>query len=284
MSIDTLDPAVTAAGMGWRRSAFVTWRIVVLSFKVQLEYKTELLMAILFGIVWQASVLAFMSVLITRFPGLGGWTPGMVLMMASMRLMAHSGYVAIYSNVGGMQQLIDESRVDGFMLRPLPVFRQVLLSSIRMNALGDFLVSATLLVAAVHYATDLVWTPFKVVYFVLAMASGTLVESAIQTALSAISLRLPGAANWGWWFDDIMSNFGNYPLSILPGVLRGAFTFVLPVAFLAYFPVAVLFDRAGEVGMPVWVVEWSPLLGPIMMVAAKRFWDWSLRHYRGIGG
>jgi ABC-2 type transport system permease protein len=277
------SPTTTTPTMTWRRSSFITWRIILLSVRVQLQYRTELAMAILFGVIWQASVLAFMSVLITRFPGLGGWTPGMVLMMASMRLMAHSGYVGVFSNLGQMQQLIDESRVDGFLLRPLPVFRQVLLSSIRMNALGDLLVSVTLLVAAVNYA-DLHWTVWKVIYFAAAMVSGTLIESAIQAALSGISLRLPGAANWGWWFDNLMSNFGNYPLSILPIVVRFAFTFVLPVAFLAYLPVAVLFDRADQVGLPVWLVQWSPLLGPVMFFGAKRFWDWSLKHYRGIGG
>lgn len=79
----------------------------------------------------------------------------------------------------------------------------------------------------------------------------------MQLPLAALLLRSPFAHGVGKWIDDIMATIGNYPLSILPVVLRGIFTYVLPLAFVAYFPVLVLLDREPEHGPLAWLAPWS---------------------------
>jgi ABC-2 type transport system permease protein len=128
------------------------------------------------------------------------------------------------------------------------------------------------------------WSVFKALFFVVAIIGGVLVEAAIQLAFSCVILRSPAALSVGMWIEEIMSTFGNYPLSILPTLLRGVFTFVLPVAFIAYLPTLVLLGRTSTLGSLSWLAVWSPVIGLLLFLLAKRLWNWSLNHYVTVGG
>ena len=268
---------------GFAASWWVAARIVSTSFRATLQYRVEFLLAVVNGVIWQASVLAFAAVLVTRFSGMGAWQPGAVLLIASMRMLSHAGYVAVYSNLANTFWLARVGQLESYLLRPVPVYRQVLLSTFRINAVGDLAVAATLFVVAMS-RLPVTWTGFRTVYFACAVVGGTLLEAAVQTAVGAVAIRLAGASVWSLWIDDLMTLFGNYPLSILPTVVRVVFTVVVPLAFEAYLPAAVLLGRAGATGVPYAVALLSPLLGPVLFLAAKRLWTWNLRHYQGTGG
>ncbi len=269
--------------MSWVGVARVVWRISAVNFRARLEYRTEFVLTVLYGVVWQASVLVFAAVLVNRFPGLGGWTQGGVVLIAAMRLLSHGLYVAVFGNLFTVPMIVAEGRIDGFLLRPLPVYRQVLLNAFNLNAVGDLGV-AVLLFGVALPRLDLVWTPPRVAYLLVALVGGMLLEAAVQTVIAAVALRFPGAGAWNSWVDEMFGTFGNYPLSILPGAAKAALTFVLPVAFVAYFPAAVLTGRSGELGVPPWLAQGAPVVGLAAFVAAKRLWAYSLGHYQSAGG
>jgi ABC-2 type transport system permease protein len=122
------------------------------------------------------------------------------------------------------------------------------------------------------------------VYLAVAVAGGTLVEGALQLMLACLLLRSPGSRVLGQWVDELMSTFGNYPLSILPKVVVGLFTFALPLAFVAYFPAEVILKIAPHHGAMSVVTAWSPVAGFVLFSIALRVWQRSLRHYHSAGG
>jgi len=261
----------------------VAVRITALNFRAQLEYRANFLLAVVEGIAWQTSVLVFASILATRFTAFGDWTTDGVLLVAGLRMLSHALYTFVFRNVQNLGDLVQYGRVEGYLVRPVPVYFQVLFSALHLSTLGDLAVGLGLLVTAVS-RVDIVWTAGKVGYLLLALLGGALLEAAIQTALSCAAFRFPAARAWSTWVDELMITLGVYPLDILPSLLRGVLTFVLPLAFIAYLPAAVLAGRTGGLGVPGVVALLSPLLGLLAFVAAIRLWRWSLRHYNGIGG
>ena len=264
-------------------AARVAWRVTAANLRVRMQYRTEFLLAILNGIIWQGSMLAFAGIVLTRFPGLGGWPSGGVLLIAGMRLLSHALCLTVFSALPGVPTLVQDGRFDGFLLRPMSIYRQALLSSFSISAIGDLVVAVTLFTAALRML-DLDWSPARIGYLCAALVGAMFLEAAIQTVLASVALRFPGAQTWALWIDDLMATFGNYPLSVLPVVARVALTFVLPVAFLAYLPAAVLLDRAGEQGLPEWLVLGSPALGPLLFVLARLAWNHGVRHYQSPNG
>ncbi|HEY3867209.1 MAG TPA: ABC-2 family transporter protein [Actinocrinis sp.] len=272
------DRAVRFA-RAWR----LVLRIMMLMLRAQLEYRVDFLLQIGVGILWQTSIIVFASVLLTRFNGMAGWPADAVLLIVAVRMLGHGLYVLCFGRVFELTYLVQDGKIDGYLLRPMPVHRQVQLAEFPSNALGDILVGVSLFIAAVlrlHTA----WTPEKALYLGAAVCGAMLVEAAILTAFSAAAFHYPGSYAWSSWSIELLETFGNYPLSILPGLMRAALTWVLPLAFVAYFPAATLTGRTAGLGVPEALAAGSPAVGLGLYIASRLIWNASLRRYSGVNG
>ena len=275
-------PPRTALGRyaeAWR----IGMRITALNFRAQLEYRGEFLLQVCVGIVWQMSIIVFATVLLSQFSGMGGWSSPDILLGVAVRMLSNGLSVLICGNVGQVVNLAQAGRIDGFLLRPMPVYRQVLLSRFPVNALGDVTVGIALFVGALERST-LDWTPGRSAYLVATVIGATLVTCAIFTVVSAAGLHYPSTTYWDSWVDELTSTFGSYPLSIMPRLASGALTFVLPLAFIAYLPIGVLTGHSSSLGVPVALAAAAPAVGLAAFVAARLLWNASLRRYKGVNG
>lgn len=74
-------------------------------------------------------------------------------------------------------------------------------------------------------------------------------------------------------------DFAKYPASIFNTVFRIVFTFVIPIAFIAYYPALVVL-RPASVPLLSWL---SPLIGLAFFYLSYRFWLLGARKYDGTG-
>nr|WSZ94855.1 ABC-2 family transporter protein [Streptomyces sp. NBC_00857] len=280
-----MNHAVKEGLRGTRRARRlrIAWSITKMNLRAALEYRTEFVMGIALGVVWQASVVVFASVLLVRFPGLGGWSSQQVLLIASMRLFSHGLVTLILGPVDMVGRIVREGRIDGFLLRPLSVFRQVQLSSFSVNAFGDLAVAGTMLSVSVMWF-DLPWTGLRIAYLVAGVLGGFLLEAAVVIAMSSVALHFPGWQFWSWWVQNVMATFAVYPLSILPATAQILLTYVLPVAFIAYLPAAVITGHLGGTAVPVPLAFAAPAIGLVAFVASRLLWNASVHRYQGVNG
>lgn len=261
----------------------IAWRITRLNFRSQLEYRTEFLLMVAIGAIWQVSVIVFATVLLTRFTGMGGWDSSDVLLIPATRMLAHGLFVLVLGRVHGLGRFVQEGRIDICLLRPMPVHRQVQLQYFPTNAIGDLTVAVGLMAGALS-RSHLDWTAGRITYLVVCLIGGMLLEAALFTAVACASLRFPAADYWGRWLEELLGTFGSYPLNVLPKAVGGFLTFGLPLAFVAYFPAAVLTGHGHDTGVPYWLAAASPLLGVLAYLGARLLWRWSLDHYTGVNG
>jgi ABC-2 type transport system permease protein len=70
-------------------------------------------------------------------------------------------------------------RIEGYLLRPLPLLTQVLLSTTRISAVGDLAVGGTILgisLGPVHTGLP----PWKIVFLLITLVGAALPEGAVQ--------------------------------------------------------------------------------------------------------
>jgi ABC-2 type transport system permease protein len=266
-------------------SSLAAWKvvakIVALTFRAELEYRGHFLTMVIFGVAWQASIIVFVTVILGRFPAMGGWDSKAVLLIAAARMLSHGMYELIFGNTIDMSTLVQEGRIDTYLLRPMPVYRQVQLSAFRTSVIGDLLVGISMFTVAVS-RLGLDWTPWRIGYMIATIIGGTLLEAAIYTAISGLHLHFPTSVAWSEWIEELMGTFGNYPLSFLPRIVTNAFTFVLPMAFIAYFPAAILTGHGTQLGVPQALAIAAPAVGLAAFIGARMLWNVSLRHYTGV--
>ena len=108
----------------------------------------------------------------------------------------------------------------------------------------------------------------------------------MQLVISSLSIWLVHAERINWWADTVFNSFGNYPLTIYGGVVRFGFTFVLPLAFVSYFPASVILDREHELtelSLSPALAYGAPLAGIVTFGLALAFFRFALGRYRSTG-
>jgi viologen exporter family transport system permease protein len=265
--------------LAWRLSL----RVVGLNFQGRMEYRSDFITALLMGLAWQTSVLVFIGVLLVRFPGLGGWDQGSVLLIVAIRMLSHGLVVTVFNSLLWTPHIVQQGLLDGYLVRPLPIYRQVLLFEFPINAIGD-LFAAILIFGYAMAKVDVDWTPLKALYLAAAVVGGALVEGAVQTLVAVLAFRFTMGMGLFVWVGNIFATFGNYPMRILPVPARAVLTFVLPVAFVAYLPAAVLTGQAAGIGVPGWLTLASPAVGLVLYVLSRYTWFLALRRYEAVGG
>ena len=70
-------------------------------------------------------------------------------------------------------------------------------------------------------------------------------------------------------------DFAKYPSSIFSGVFSFLFTFIIPIAFVAYYPSLVILEP-DNVPLLSWL---SPLLGVLFFWLSYKFWMLGVRKY-----
>jgi ABC-2 type transport system permease protein len=282
-----LPPITARSAERWPRRFLGEWRtalrITAISFRARTQYRGDFITALAMGLAWQTSVFVFATVILTRFPGLGGWSSGGVLLIVAIRMLSHGGMVLVFNSLIMIPYMVQQGALDAYLIRPMPVYRQVLLYTFPLNALGDSF-SALLLFAFAITRVHLAWTPLMALYLVAAVIGGVLLEAAIQTFVSILAFRFTIPIAVFMWFDRMIATFGNYPFSILPLAARAFLTYLLPVAFVAYLPAAVLTGRVASAGVPGWLAYASPAAGPLLYILARYAWYRALRHYESVGG
>ena len=171
---------------------------------------------------------------------------------------------------------------DRFLVRPVRPLLQVLTRSVPLSAFGDLLGGVALIVAALRLL-DVSWTARAVVYLLLALFGGALIQLALRLLLASFSFRALSVNGVMGIVDDLFNNFGTYPLRIFSATLQFLLTFGLPVAFMAYFPAAVLLGRTGELLVPALLAYGAPLAGVVWMAIALWVFEHEMRHYQSSG-
>lgn len=263
----------------------VAWQISALNIRAQMEYRAEFITQIVFGIVWQVAIIVFATVLLARFTGMGGWTSSQILLVAATRMTGNALFVLYCGNIFTLSFLVQQGRIDAYLLRPMPVYRQVQLSSFPSNGIGDLVVGLALFAGAVaRSSSSLMWTPGRIGYLAAAVVGGMLATCALFTAVSAAALHFPAAWYWTIWIGELTSTFGSYPLSILPRALGELLTWALPIAFIAYLPIGVLTGHGSGLGVPVAVAALAPAISLAAYIGSRLLWNRSLSHYTGVNG
>jgi ABC-2 type transport system permease protein len=263
-------------------TAGICWDLAKAALRAQMEYRANFLVGILAGVVWQVTGFFTIWVILSRFHSIGGWTLGEIAFLYGLRLTAHGLWVVPFARLIDMDYMVREGEFDRFLIRPLNPMLQIITSRLRIAALGD-LVGGVVLLSAASAKAGVDWSPVALVYLILVLIGGALAEAALQIGCAALSFRFLDTGGLRFLIDDAFNKFGGYPLKIFSGGMQFFLTWIVPMAFVAYLPAAVLLGRTGELRVSPVVAYLAPLVGLIWFVAAWRIWSWQSRNYQSSG-
>ena len=264
------------------QSAQVTWALVKAALRGAAQYRLNFVINALMGIAYQGSGFAFIAVVLSRYPDIAGWTFPEIAVLYALRLVAHAVYLVPLYMLNEMDDLVRNGTFDRFLVRPLNPLIQVLTRRFSVNTVGDVITAVGLLVFATAIA-DLRWTPLHVLYAGAAVLGGALIEGGLGLGISAMSFRFVQVWPARFLVDNVLLTFGSYPLSVFGAVAQWVFTWVVPVAFIAWVPAAVILDRTEGLGVSGTMAWLAPAVGALFFGLGYLVWRRQLRSYASTG-
>jgi ABC-2 type transport system permease protein len=227
--------------------------------------------------------IAVIYLLFTRFGELQGWTRDDLLFLYSFLFLSYSLVVFFFAGVRDFEDDVREGNCDRYLLRPLGVFFQVVAcKSDYAASLGHGLMGVALFLYSAG-SVGIEWKPTTVAYAVAFLGSGVLIQTSIFMFTAALSFWTVRSTNIRNIIFFNARRYSGYPVSIYPEPIKVLLIYVVPFAFVNYFPAQHFLHRAdGFVFSPVYLLL-PPMVAMMMVVVASAAWASGLRNYSSVG-
>ncbi|PNY82326.1 ABC transporter permease [Deinococcus koreensis] len=231
-----------------------------------------------------ASEFAAFALVLPRFGTLSGWTLGEVALLYGLAELA---FVLMDLAFGGfdapnLSAHVRSGSFSTFLLRPAPLALQVFGSDFALRRLTRVVLAAGIVAYGVTHV-EVAWS----------LGDVALLSGAVAGMIAFFGgLFVVGGALTFWTVDSVEAmnvlTYGgrtliSYPMDIYGEWLRKTFTYLIPAAFLSYFPVLHVLGRPLPDGLPGFAAFLAPLVGPALLAAAFAFWRLGVRRYQGTG-
>jgi len=261
-----------------RRYAALYGFLFTSHLRSMLEYKTSFWLSFISIIATTAAGLATIGVVFTHVDAIAGWTFRELFFLYALSIIGMSFHHAFTNSVIYMEQYIREGTLDQLLCLPVNTLFYMVARRYTPLGLGNLIIGVFYLVVAGQLA-EVQWDVFKVGLVIVFVLAGNLIWFSIMLFFGSMSFwvtRTNALCNLVIGLYELT----RYPLSIYGPYLKGFLTFIVPYAFVAYYPALYLLGKSGADG------HWgafSPLVAILLFAATYQFWKLGIRSYQGTG-
>jgi ABC-2 type transport system permease protein len=185
--------------------------------------------------------------------------------------------------IGSVEQVglhVRTGTLDSMLTRPVPLLVQVCADRFAVRRLGR--ISQAVVVFA-YGAWWVDWSLSRAVVAVVMVASACLIFFSLFVAFSSIQFWTVDSTEFANAFTYGGNTLTQYPMTIFPHELVKGLTFVVPLAFVNWYPCLYLLHRPDPFGLPSWFAVLSPVAALLALAVSRLAWRLGVRHYTSTG-
>lgn len=258
------------------------FRLVGARMRGQMQYRVSFLLETIAQ--FFATFLDFLTVffIFDRIPSLRGWSLGEVALLYGLTATAFAIEEFVGRGFDVFHREVVRGEFDRVLIRPWDTFFQILAAEFPLRRFGR-LGQAVLVLAFAIRSVGLRWTWAKALYLPLVLASGCAFYLAVIIVQATVSFWTVQAVEFTNIFSYGGTEMASFPLEIYADWFRKFFIFIVPLAFVSYFPGLYLMGKPDPLGFPTWFAFLTPLVCFAVLGLAVAFWHYGVRHYQSTG-
>jgi len=221
------------------------------------------------------TALAGLAIVFSHAGNLGGWKPDELVALVGVYFLV-GGIIGlvIQPSMEQLTEAVHDGSLDFVLIQPEDAQLLVSISRLELWKLTDVgLGIATLAVALARLGERVGFA--EAAAFGAAILAGAVIIYSFWLILATTAFWLVRVENILMIFQGVYSA-GRWPVSIYPGWLRFALTFLVPVAFAITVPAQAL---AGRLTWPA--LGGAAAFAAVLFILARIFWRIGVRHYSG---
>ncbi len=255
----------------------IYWKILAQDIKSKMSYRADFIISTI-GMIF-TNVAGFVSfwIMFRNFPSINGWTYYEMLFLYGFSLVALTPVQCFFDNNWSLRMYVYSGDFVKYCFRPINLFFYYQSEVFDIKGLGQ-LAFGIGTIAYSWYHLDIGFSVLMLLKLVVFLLTASLIMIALQNAAAATCFWIQNS----FYVLDFVTRFkdyAKYPITIFSPVFRFIFTFILPIAFIAYYPSIVIL-RPDEIPVLSWL---SPVIGIVFFWISYKFWMFGAMKYSGTG-
>ncbi len=262
---------------GFRFYARLYRKILAQDLKSKMSYRADFIISTIGMIATNVAGFVSFWILFRNFPSVAGWNYYEMLFLYGFSLVALTPVQCFFDNNWSLRMYVRDGDFIKYCFRPVNMFFYFQSEVFDIKGLGQFAFGVGTLVYS-WAKLGLAVTPLAILKTVVFLITASLVMVALQNAAAATCFWI---TNSFYLLDLVLKfkDYAKYPITIFTPVFKFVFTFVIPIAFIAYYPSLVIL-RPDNMEILSWV---SPFVGAFLFFLSYKFWMYGAMKYSGTG-
>ena len=252
-------------------------KILAQDLKSKMSYRADFIISTIGMIFTNVAGFVTFWIMFHNFPSIMGWSYNEMLFLYGFSLISLTPVQCFFDNNWSLRQYVYSGDFIKYCFRPINLFFYYMSEVFDIKGLGQLLFGSITII----YAWNKLSLGLSVVIFI------ELFVGIITASLFMIALMNAAAATCFWIINSgyVMvtafkfKDYAKYPVSIFNPVFRFLFTFIIPIAFISYYP-SLLFLRPDRIPLLTWI---SPAIGVVFFYLSYKLWMKGARAYSGTG-
>ncbi|MBR1798173.1 MAG: ABC-2 family transporter protein [Clostridiales bacterium] len=248
-------------------------KVLIQDLKSKMSYRADFVISTIGMIMTNLAGFITFMILFHNFPTINGWDYHHMLFLYGFSLVALTPVQCFFDNNWNLRFMVQSGDFIKYCFRPINVFFYFMSEVFDVKGLGQLAFGLGTLIYAWHH-TGIPVTILTVSQAILFLLTASLFMIAIMNAAAATCFWIQGSG----YVMVIMfrfKDFAKYPANIFSGIFKVVFTFIIPIAFVAYYPSLVLLTPS-SVPLLSWL---SPAIGILFFFLSYKFWMLGVSKY-----
>lgn len=252
------------------------------SMLTQMEYRMAFVVRTLGKLLDFGGSFAILAIILHRFEGIGGWSTYEVLLLYGLNFLTYATAATFAMPIHNISNRIRSGQLDAVLTRPVNPLYLLICQNASAGYMGNYVLGVGVLIFAVSNL-DITITAGSVALLVVSSLGGVLihVSALIATAVPSFwLLKNRALASIFYWEAN---RFVDYPIAIYSRPVQILLTFVLPYAFISFYPAGAFLGKTDQAVFSPVLYYLPVLVGVVCFWGAYQLWKKGLNAYESSG-
>lgn len=232
-----------------------------ISAKTILEYPANLVGWFLANPIQFVVGFATIKFVVERFDTLNGWTYEQLAFLYGIAVLSHGISVLFFVQTWFMGRRIIRGDFDMFKLRPLSVLFQFLFAKFNLVGFSD-LISGLIVFGYGCSKIHCQWNIQSILLILVTVIGATLIRGAVYLACGSFSFWTKSVNSYVGFIQELFDRTTMYPISIYPSAIQVIFTYLIPLAWISFYPASEFCGKGTIIHLP-FPLPWITLFAGI---------------------
>jgi len=258
------------------------WAFMKIHFKSMIEYRGAFISHCIAKIMGWGADFLMLFVMISQVSDLDGWGAYEMLLLFGLQLFSYSMAGFFFYNIKeNIPQYMQLGEFDQVLTKPINPLLFLVCREFNTGYFSNLIVAGAAIVIAfvnLHIKVNFI----SMIWLIISLIGGTFIFAGImliQIIPSFWTIKTDSIGKMDWVFQTV----SRYPLTIFAKSLRIALTFIIPYAFINFYPAQIFISNGEFLAGPSFVKYMTLPIGILFFSIMYFIWKKALQHYGSSG-